>query len=81
MICVARASWRDWPDPDWILDRYLGIVLDGLRTTGPVKLERVPPTSAAFDADLRRREGASLHTKEQAGQQSPFRRGRRRWPQ
>lgn len=43
VICIARAGAADWPPPDWILDRYLGVVLDGLRHPTPTPLTGSPP--------------------------------------
>jgi AcrR family transcriptional regulator len=34
VICIARALAWDWPQPAWVLDRYLGVVVDGLRAPG-----------------------------------------------
>lgn len=68
VICIARAASADWPDPGWILDRYLSVVLDGLRAPGRTRLAGSPPAAdelAAPAAPATRR---------------AFRRGRRGWP-
>ncbi len=67
MICVARAIRVDWPDPDWLLQRYLRIVLDGLRAPGHPALGSTTPATRDF-----------LATGEQRGP-AAFQRGRRRW--
>lgn len=69
MICVARAAAADWPGPDWLLDRYLPLVLDGLRAPGHTDLGNQPAPATELDQP----------TDEQG--QSPFSRGRRRWRQ
>lgn len=69
MICIARASAADWPGPDWLLDRYLPVLLDGLRAPGHTTLSGQPA------ADVQLNEPATTHN------QSPFTRGRRRWRQ
>jgi AcrR family transcriptional regulator len=67
MICIARASTGHWPDPDWLLERYLPIVLDGLRAPGRSTLSGQPAPTAELDQAATGRG------------ESPFRRGRRRW--
>lgn len=49
VICIARAGATDWPPPDWILDRYLGVVLDGLRHPGLTPLPGSSPDPAPGD--------------------------------
>ncbi len=45
MICVARAIGGEWPDADWVLHRYLGLILDGLRAPGHTALGGTAPTT------------------------------------
>lgn len=68
VICIARAAAADWPGPGWILDRYLSVVLDGLRAPGRTCLAGNPPAAgdlAGHSARATRRD---------------FQRGRRGWP-
>lgn len=66
IICVARAGWGEWPDPDWILQRYLPVVLDGLRAPGRTPVEGQPPPP-------------DFAPTERSPGPAAFRRGRRRW--
>ncbi len=66
VICIARALSRDWPSPAWVVDRYLGVVLDGLRAPGRTHLRARPVAGGPEDpADF------SAHPL--------FRRGQRGW--
>lgn len=67
MICVARAVWSDWPDADWVQQRFLGLLLEGLRAPGHATLPGTPmPRTGVVDIGERRQAPA-------------FRRGRRSW--
>jgi AcrR family transcriptional regulator len=68
VICIARAVTGDWPGPEWVRDRYLGVVLDGLHAPGRVKLPGHPPAATDIDAPP------------DASARAAFRRGRRPWP-
>lgn len=67
MICMARSLWGQWPDPEWVQQRFMGIFLDGLRAPARTPLPGVAmqPTSLA---DIPRGEKATA-----------FKRGRRSW--
>jgi AcrR family transcriptional regulator len=68
MICVARAAWGDWPDANWVLKRYIGFVLDGLRAPGHTTLGGAPPTTAELGI-----------AEAQGRNPTAFNPGRRRW--
>ena len=48
IICVARASWENWPETEWVLERYLQLVLDGLRAPGYGHLRGSRPIARDF---------------------------------
>jgi len=53
MTCVARAIARGWPEPDWVLRRYLGLMLDELQLSGHTPIQR-RPQAADFDTSAQR---------------------------
>jgi AcrR family transcriptional regulator len=68
MICIVRAVWGDWPDTDWVVQRYLGLILDGLRAPGRTRLGGQPPST----------KGLGL-AKRQDRQSAAFKPGPRQW--